>query len=735
MNNPSLLSTLNTAAGVMTPDALSRHLTYLKESLRERTRFMSNNSYGIVDSADPRYNGSGVARPLWPVLNSGDYSKVTVYPGSAVTPSGDVVVLSEATTVTLTGISRGSETLVYVQRTEVQTDELALTTDGQTMSVGFEPKTVLSTALLAEYYDGNLFTRDVLDSMVVLGVVIWSDSDVPLLITDGSNGYTWNRPWFSACDIEHRSYVGSGTPTVSNPHGLGLNDLAVGRLKPYDQLTNSGMILSMAKSVPGIPGFICNDTFAPTSIKLDTNGSITKRSWFSRPGRMYVELTATPNVVFRAYAGDQEIAVDWITGTRYVLLCIEERPTLDLTIIYNRTATGSVQKYDNTSIVFAPVADDDIVITNGLAKTTLLRTTVPVRKYGSVPRQLTFHAGANGQVYVDPTIVMSFTEVLQSSNVRYEIDTSIPAPGRVGIALTDMPSNPAATVSFRVEGVGIDGETQEEVLTFDYASWVDAAVPADYEEPKQVHFTSKIYASVDAVTALDTPEYGMDNVGAALFAVLLKQESTHAKTAQLASAFWDGVKLTNVLDERRVLTVVRDGKHGYTSLHQAAEVMPGIDNVLGVGERAQLVVAEDFLQPTVIAADTIDWDGRGELNSPVIDPKLANSDAVERCYRSRQIPLRINPAEWTRLVVILFGADQDYTKKGAVRIVLRRSNGDRAEAVLVPFEDDNTGSLFVGFVNGSWESVAYVVSGRCRGFASYFVHPTDINPLYVVETL
>lgn len=735
MNDPSLLSTLNTAAGVLTPDALSRHLSYLTESLRERTRFMSNNGYGIVDALNPKYNDSGSARPLWPVLNAGDYSKVTVYPGSAVTPRGDVITLNEAVTVTLTGISRGSETLVYAQYTEVQTDEIALTTDGQTMSVGFEPKTIVSTALLNEYYDSNLFTGDVLDRTVVLGVVIWSDSDVPLLLTDTSNGYSWNRPWFSACDIEHRSYIGSGTPTVSNPHGLGLNDLAVGRLKPYDQLTNSGMILSMAKSVPGIAGSICSDVFAPTSIKLDTNGEITKRSWFSRPGRLYVELTALPNVIFRAYVGDQEIAIDWIAGTRFVLLCLDSRPSSDLTITYCRTATGAVQKYDNTSIVFSAVADDDIVITGGLAKNALLRTTVPVRKYGSVPRQLTFHAAANGQVYVDPTIVMAFTEVLQSANVRYEIDTSIPSPGRVGIALTDMPANPAATVSFKVEGTDADGVAQEEVLTFDYSSWTDTAVPADYEEPKQVHFSDKIYASVDAVTALDTAEYGMDNVGAALFAVLLKQEATYAKTAQLASAFWDGTKLTNVVDERRVLTVVRDGKHGYTSVHQAAEVMPGIDNVLGVGERAQLVVAEDFLQPTVIAADTIDWDGRGELNTPVIDPKLAYSDLVERCYRSRQIPLRVNPAEWTRLVVVLFGANQDYTKKGAVRIVLRRANGDRAEAVLVPFEDDNTGSLFAGFVNGAWESVAFVISGRCRGFAAYFVHPTNVDSQYVVETL
>jgi hypothetical protein len=706
---------------------------FLQDSMRERTRFMSNNGYGIVDAVDPRYNADGTARPLWPVLNTSDYSKVTVFPGSAVTPIGDVITLNEATTATLTGISRGSETLVYVQRTEKRSDELALTTDGQTVSVGFVQSVVVSTVLLSDYYDSTLFTRDVLDSMVVLGVVIWSDGDIPLLITDNSNGYSWNRPWFSACDIVHRNYVGSGTPTVRNPHGIDINDLSVGRLKPYDQLTNSGMILSSAQSVPGISGYICSDTFAPSAIKIDTDGSVTRRSWFSKPSCFYVELTTMANVIFRAYAGDQEIAIDWIAGTKNVLLLINSRPTHDLVIVYCRTATGSVQKYDNTSVTFNAVANDDIVITGGLAKTALLRTTVPVRKYGAVPRQLTFHAGTNGQVYIDPTIVMAFTEVLQSANVRYEIDTSIPSPGRVGIALTDMPPNPASTVAFRIEGTDVNGLNQDEVLVFDVDSWIDAAVPADYEEPKQVHFTKNVYASVDSVTALNTAEYAMDNVGAALFAVMLKQEATYAKTAQLASAFWDGVKLTSVLDERRVLTVVRDGKHGYTSLQQAAEVMPGIDNALGLGQRAQLVVAEDFLQPTVIAADTIDWDGRGEINTPVIDAKLADSSGVAQCYRSRQIPLRVNPAEWLRLVVVLFGTDQNYAKKGSVRIVIRRASGDRAEAVLVPLADDCTGSLFAGFIDGAWESVSFVISGRCRGFAAYFVRPSTVDDQYVIQ--
>lgn len=160
--------------------------------------------------------------------------------------------------------------------------------------------------------------------------------------------------------------------------------------------------------------------------------------------------------------------------------------------------------------------------------------------------------------------------------------------------------------------------------------------------------------------------------------------------------------------------------------------MPGIDNVLGVGPRAQLIVAEDFEQPNIIAGDTVEWDGRGELNVPVIDPNVSNSNHIVRCYRSRQIGLKVNPAEWTKIVVVLFNADSRISKYGAVRIVLQRANGSRGEAVLKAFDDDQTGSIFVGFVSASWESVGFVISGHCRGFAAYFVRPElNIADYYV----
>ena len=84
------------------------------------------------------------------------------------------------------------------------------------------------------------------------------------------------------------------------------------------------------------------------------------------------------------------------------------------------------------------------------------------------------------------------------------------------------------------------------------------------------------------------------------------------------------------------------------------------------------------------------------------------------------------------IVVLLFGGDPAVNEEGTVRIVYRTNGGARAEAVLVPFATDGSGSLFVGFVQAHWDSVAFVISGKCHGFAAYIVRPTVIQSQYIV---
>lgn len=727
-----LLASINCAPGVLSPDTLSRHLSFLKEALRERTRILSNNGFGIIDSSDPRYDNSSSIKPLWVAAQADDYSKIVVYPGRAVTPNGDVVELVEPTTVSIPGTYRGAESVIIIQYEEVPSGYNSLTIDGQIVDIGAVSQAGVSSILVSSY---EALTQDELDNIVVLGTVLWSDSAAPALYTDDSNGYFWNRPWFSSADTVHRSMVGSGNVSEVNPHGTGLNDLSVGRLTIYDQLTSTGMILSKDLSTPGIPGYLCVDQVTADSILIDTNGDVTSVSWFSRPGRFYVKLSAVPNCIHGVVdSNGTEIAVEWIKGTTVVMLLVNVKPTNVLSVYYTRSDAGSISRSDTTNVTFNQCSQDELVIVGGQAKTAISRLSAPVRRYGNVPRELSFQIGSSGQVYIDPTIVVPFTEVTLAANQKIPGDIKIPSQGHIGVSIDNLGQSFMNTtlISFLIEGTDPSGSDISEVLVFDKNNWDFPLIPADYENPLQVHYTTKVFASFHGVTALDTSDYPMTDVNNAIFAVLIKQDPALSKTARLATAFWDGQSMQKLVDARRVLPVVRDGWYGYTSLHQASEAIPGIDDALGEGNSAQLVFAEDFAQPTCLAAHTVEWDGSGLLSVPVIDPALANSSSVLRCYRSRQIPLKVGDADWTRVVVNLFGSDSAVNKYGSVRIVYGDRVGNRGEAVLKPFDRDGSGTVFVGFVNTPWNSISVVVSGKCHGFAAYFVRPSTVDQNYVL---
>jgi hypothetical protein len=659
-----------------------------------------------------------------------------VYPGSAVTIRGDVVTLPEAKTVTVASLQRNTVSLVILKKEEIQSSTLAVATTGQTVAVGYEQSYSLFTAPLESYLDKTLFSGDTLADSVVLASIVWTDSDVPLVLTDDSYGYSFVRPWFSAVDVEHRSAVGSGTVSSTNPHGVGLSDLTVGSMTLYDQLTNSGMILSKAMSVPGVPGYICFDQFDATTIKTDIDGTVTSKSWFSHPGCRYIELSVIPNTVCSVRTTGnqlQEWAVDWIKGTKICVIVADSVPTA-LDAYFITTDTGRINNVTSTSISFTGVKGKDIVVTGGVGKTNLLRTIVPLKKYGTIPKRVAFIAGPNGQIYSDPTVLLTSTLINSVIGKVIAVETIVPAPGRVGIGLTDgMKSSQTSFCAVQVIGVDADGNEIQEVLSFDSSNWNDTSIPAVVENLSQIHFTEKTFSSVVSVQVLNTDSYPCVDVGNASMIVYLKQEAVYSKFATLANAFWDGTELIDLRDARRVLTTVREGTYGYGPMHQAAELIPGIDDVLGKGRRAQLIFVEDFSQPAWMSADTVEWDGLGFIDYDVIPSSLVDSKSVTSCYRSRQVPLKVDPASWTKICVVLFDSDPNINVYGTVRATFQK-DGYYGEACLHPQVGDSTRSVFIGFAQTNWASVSITVTGKCRGFACYFVWPDVVDASYNLTT-
>lgn len=732
----STLASLNCDFSVLSADNLNAHLQFLKDALRVRTQLLSNMGGGIVDIEDPQLIVQSTIKPLWPTFSPDSYTTVNVSSGRAVTKAGNVVELSDySTPVSVAGTNGTVESVILLQYIEEDSGEIGYSSDGVAVDVGRVAVARLSSMSKTDFLNPTIMTTDILDDTIVLGVVQWSETVAPVIYTTQASGYVWNRPWFTPVDVQHRSQVGTGVVSSTNPHGIGINDLAAGAgSHVYDHLTSSGMIWSKDSSVPGISGSLCYDEFADADIQRDNTGTKTASSWFSGFGTLFVELSQYPNVVHKAF--DQtgnEIAVDYIKGTRMCVLVTDTVPT-KVTVYYTATTSLSISSVTQNAITFRQVQTPDIVITQGQARTTVLLPTVPLRKYSTVPREIVFKMSTAGQVFADPSVVLASRGVAESAGDPILFTSTLPVPGVVGVGLMGLPRLAASYCAFIISGLDLAGAHVTETLYFDNTNYVDAgAVPAESEAPLQVQYTQQVFTLVTGVQIPATGDTAYESVGTATFIMLSRADYANAKTAILAAGFWDGLKLTNIRDTRRILPVVRDGYYGYGSLVQASEVVPGVNNVLGVGGRAQLLIAEDFAQPMFLDATSTTWDGLGHLDVPVIPSSLAVSDKILRCYRSRALPMRVDPAAPLRIIVTLFGADSVTNTLGCVRIVGLNRSGRVAEAIAVPAIDDNTGSVFVAFDTVPWTSVAFVISGRCSGFAAYFLRPESTEPNYFVE--
>jgi hypothetical protein len=82
--------------------------------------------------------------------------------------------------------------------------------------------------------------------------------------------------------------------------------------------------------------------------------------------------------------------------------------------------------------------------------------------------------------------------------------------------------------------------------------------------------------------------------------------------------------------------------------------------------------------------------------------------------------------------------------EGSVRVVLERApqyvsgvmvDSGIAECVLKPMLNDLSGRIYIGYTSVNYRSAAFVISGRCAGYAAYFTNSSNVDPNYVVNTI
>ena len=221
-------------------DDIQNQFEYLMGKQRDTIKLLCNGNFGIVSDVNTSLESSSLVPSI--EGNSLNFTK-----GQLVTKEGNFAE-TEAFSVTIPQISEDTIVLYSYELRGSQAKRIS--NSGKAYSIFYDLKPVSQSIRFLTLTAYNNLTSQVLSNSICLAVIKYASDSLTLDLT--TSQYSFNRPWFSLCDIAHRTLLGTGSSDV--PHSIGLNDLSSRNLTLYDQLTTRGLIVSKDYGIAGIPG-------------------------------------------------------------------------------------------------------------------------------------------------------------------------------------------------------------------------------------------------------------------------------------------------------------------------------------------------------------------------------------------------------------------------------------------------------------------------------------------------
>lgn len=713
---------------LMAPDMLSTAFDTASDDLANvLTAITADSGYGIVSSVDPTTANSS----LWVAAVTDKNLYWDVYAGTAVTQSGKFLTTTATTRVPLVDISDGAENLIIIRSVTTQMEHYVLNSTGDVVDAGTIESAEVGCMSYSEYINiRSTSTTSSLDTVnyediVVLGVVTWDATDGPTLYTTATTRYSWLRPWFTAVDVEHRSKVGTGTVSDTNPHGTSIADLQIGGTTIYEHLTSSGMIYSKDYSTIGIPGVYCYQRFLSDAILLDTTGEVTADSPYGGLNAQYVVLSNFPNTItsIRKVSTKREMCGGMVPRSNILVFARQETIDDTIDVWYFKTDSLTVTSTASTSLTLATMQNSDLAITGGQSLSSVGNTTLQFRRYGSIPRSLTALISTSGKLFPDPYVLVQSTLVTDVSGDNQTNEIELYANARLGVGVSSFAATNSAYLAVRLYGTDASDNDIHEIIEFRGSAVTEAEVGATVESSTQVLYTQQIFASFTSWEIVTDTNMAASNLnfGCAI-TIYAKTDLASSKLASAVSAHWTGSSIINARDARRILPIVTDGEYGLTPITQAAEsigLASQINSVTLGKVPAQLICAEDFRQPKYINITKCAWRGN-KLQSPIITKIHATSTNVVECYKSRFIPVVMSETYTFQICVVLFGNDV-LADTGSVRCIIRDWQDIEYETILVPYSGDANKRTYISCATIPVRAVAFTISGTANGFAAYLM--------------
>lgn len=558
---------------------------------------LSTPRHGIVDAIDPKDLVSDeTTRPLNVYPSTNDPLKVNISTGVVVTPNGAMVrntALIEDFELVRTNAN--DIIVVYIQNSIIDSDPVRKTRFNVDQKVRrIQDPNIIGTALLSDFNNAVLFTPEVIDNLVVLAVitVVEITSGTSLQFDYTNTTYSYNRPWFSPVDVEHRSFIGSGTPTVNNPHGLSFNDLVSGNLTVYDQLLQTGLIQGRDDDVKGVPGTLCSETISTSRILTDTTGAVTANSRYGGVGASYIVLSRYPVQITGFYLSSHKgraIAWDHIEGSKIIVLPGPETFTSEATIHYTEVFAlePPAQILSNTLTFTQPNTEKELVYTGGLALSELTNQFIEFDGSGPYPKNYTIFVRPDGTLLRTPEPLGTTTLLEDIGTALTPVTGTFFGPAKIKIGLADANAVSSMAISIRIYGLNVDGNAISEDVAFDGNTWVSVSVPGVETEGQFIQ-TDNVFTEVTEIQVLSRTDDG-PNSKIRLFAEIESETAQDLNTlARVAEVFWDGLAISDLKDSRQIVKQIPPPNHRY----EAAAELSGLG-----GTSELLTFSDDFACP------------------------------------------------------------------------------------------------------------------------------------------
>ncbi len=576
--------------------------------------YFTNPSYGIVAEEDPVASLAGQNFPLVVSASAGtNILTVDVNPGMAVTKSGVWVLLTDyVRQIDLADTSLGVPNVIYLayalQGADLELNEFQEWVVPLESRLGDDPDLDNITGLdspesdqvfvdTVDTYVG--YPESVSENFIPLAVVTVQNVVDPttsvvsttLAIDHTRDVYSWNRPWFSAIDIEHRAKQGSGTQSDNNPHALGQSDLSDGDITIYQTLLNHGMVLGKDQSVAKVPGYRCQVAIPYDQLLTDdANGTYT-----GFPNRQYAKLANFPIRVGKAWlqSTSAELCALQVPGTnRIVFPSVAVASGDTVNVYYTRVEAGEPPAGDN-EVTFTTnnPRDGELIIGGGLGHKVLASTQENFSNEQKFPMRYEIFVDRDGSIRKTPQVIYCFKR-LDTIGTQDDITIDQYGPGHVMMGLADASGAGSMSVKIRLYGTDANGTNIDYLFEFVGGTYSSFTIPSTTIPTAALKVSSQSFSTIENFVIEERIDDGPNS--AVVLWVMNTPFDTYDKmkdACHLCDTMWDGLRMAEVYDKRIVETTVRD----FLVNRDAPDVFRYLVNTLAGGK--QSIYVEDFRRP------------------------------------------------------------------------------------------------------------------------------------------